>query len=63
MSSGGYCTLIRIDDKGIKILTPGQIAAHSSQGTILTSDGDIIIDCENLVLQGRLVQKETGGSI
>jgi hypothetical protein len=63
MSSGGYCTLLRFDDHGIKILTPGQVAIHSAQGTLLTSDGDIDIECENLVLQGRLVQKETGGSI
>jgi hypothetical protein len=62
-NSGLRCTLLRIDDDGIKILSPGGIAIHASGDMRLTSDSDIAIDCETLTLQGRFVSKVSGGSI
>lgn len=56
-NSGLRVTMIRIDDEGIKIMSPGNVAIHSGQNLRLTADGDIGIECENLTLQNRLVDK------
>lgn len=56
-------TMIRIDKNGIQILSPAFIKLHASQGIKMTSDADISIESESLTLQGRLVQKQFGGSI
>jgi len=61
--NNGYTHIIRIDPKGIVIMTPGRMALHSEQGTTISSDGDIDIDCETLTLQGRGVKKVLTGSI
>jgi phage gp45-like len=62
-NSGLRATMIRIDDEGVKILTPGNLSIHSGQDLRITADGDIAIDCETLTLQNRMVMKEFGGSI
>lgn len=61
--NGGFVHMIRFDSKGIVISTPGRMALHSGQGTTISSDADIQIDCETLTLQNRGVQKVFGGSI
>lgn len=62
-NSGMRVTMIRIDDEGIKIMTPSNLQIHSGQSMSISSDADIKIECENLVVQGRLVLKDFGGSI
>lgn len=62
-NSGLRVTMIRIDDQGVKILTPGNLSIHAGQDLRITADGDIAIDCETLTLQNRMVLKEFGGSI
>ncbi len=62
-NSGMRATMIRIDDEGVKILTPSNLAIHSGQNMRITADADIEIECETLTLQGRMVLKEFGGSI
>lgn len=62
-NNGLRTTLIRIDDEGIKILTPSDVAIHAGQNMRISADADIAIECETLTVQGRLVLKEFGGSI
>lgn len=61
--NGGYTHMIRVDGNGITIMSPGAIGIHSEQALTLSCDGNIDIDCENLTVQGRLVNKIFGGSI
>lgn len=61
-NSGLRATLIRIDDQGIKILTPGNLAIHSAGDMRITSDTDIAIVAETLSLNDRMVLR-TGPSI
>lgn len=61
--SGGFTHIIRIDSTGIVIMTPGRMGIHGAQGLTLSSDGDMVIDCENLTIQQRGVKKVFGGSI
>lgn len=63
LNSGGRATLIRIDDNGISIMSPGNIAVHAGQNMKLTADADIEIEAESVIIQKRLVSKGTGGSI
>jgi hypothetical protein len=63
INDGGRVTMIRIDNEGVKIMTPGNLQIHAGQGMYISSDKDIKIDCETLTLQGRMVLKELGGSI
>lgn len=62
-NSGLRCTWFRIDDDGVKLLTPGGLSIHSQGDMRITSDSDIAIECETLTLQNRMVIKEFGGSI
>lgn len=61
--NGGFTHMIRVDNAGITIMSPGAIGIHSEQSLTLSCDGNIDIDCENLTVQGRLVNKVLGGSI
>jgi hypothetical protein len=61
--NGGFTHIIRVDSQGIVIMSPGRIGIHSEQALTLSCDGNIDIDCENLTVQGRLVNKILGGSI
>jgi recombinational DNA repair protein RecT len=63
MTSGGFCHMIRCDDNGITIMTPNALKIHATGNMTLTSDQNISIECENLKLQNRVVNKESGGSI
>lgn len=61
--SGGFCHIVRIDSQGIVIMSPGRVGIHGAQGLTLSSDGDMVIDCETLTIQQRGVKKVFGGSI
>lgn len=61
--SGGFTHIIRIDSMGIVIMSPGRIGIHSGQSLTLSSDGNMEIDCESLIIQQRGVKKVFGGSI
>lgn len=59
----GFTHMIRVDQQGIVIMTPGRMGIHAGQGLTLSSDGDMVIDCETLTVQQRAVKKVFGGSI
>lgn len=59
---GGQTHMIRVDQKGMLLMSPGRIGIHAGQGMTLTSDGDIEIDCEQLTMQQRAHKKVLGGS-
>jgi hypothetical protein len=59
---GGQTHLIRVDQMGMLLMSPGRIGIHAGQGMTLTSDGDIEIDCEQLTMQQRAHKKVFGGS-
>jgi len=63
VSSGSYTHIIRIDDSGITVMTPGSLKIHSKGDLSITSDSNMNIESENLYIQGRLVKKTFGGSI
>lgn len=63
MNAGGHVHMFRIDNNGVTLMTPGNLSIHSVGSIKMTSDADIGIECETLSLQGRLVLKESGGSI
>lgn len=60
--NNGFVHMLRVDSQGLIIMTPGRIGIHAGQGMSLTSDGDIEIDCETLIMQGRAHKKVLGGS-
>lgn len=61
--NGGFTHMIRVDSMGIVIMTPGRLGIHAEQALQISCDGNIDIDCENLTVQGRYVNKVLGGSI
>lgn len=64
LNKGGRATLIRVDENGtVSIMAPGNIAVHSNKDLKLSADGNVEIDAEGVIIQGRPVNKETGGSI
>jgi hypothetical protein len=62
ISSGGRATLLRIDDQGVKIMTPGRMEIVSAKDMNIISSAKIHIEGEEVVIQNRLHQKEFGGS-
>ncbi len=63
VSAGGYTNMIRVDKNGITVMSPGNISIHAKGNLKMSSDANIEVDCESLILQGRLVKKTFGGSI
>jgi hypothetical protein len=63
INSGGQVHIIRIDDMGVTIATPGDMNFHAGHDMNLTADGNINVQCETLTLQDRMVLKEFGNSI
>jgi hypothetical protein len=61
--SGGFVHMIRIDSLGMVLMSPGRVGIHAGQGLTLSSDGDMVIDCETLTVQQRGVKKVFGGSL
>ena len=60
---GGYVNMIRVDQNGITIMSPGNIQMHSKGNMTLTADGNMTLDAASLTVQQRLVLKASGGSI
>ena len=63
LTDGGYTHIIRIDNSGIKIMTPSFLQIHSSQGIKVSTDGTMDLQAEVMTLQERMVLKGSGGSI
>lgn len=63
ITDGGYAHMIRIDNDGLKIMTPSFLQIHASQGMKITSDASIDIQAEIVTIQERAVMKGFGGSI
>jgi hypothetical protein len=53
MTNGGYCHMIRCDDKGVTIMSPGSLAFHAKGEMILTSDTSIKIEAPTVAVQQR----------
>jgi hypothetical protein len=53
MTNGGYTHMIRCDDQGISIMSPGRLAFHAKGELILTSDTSIKIEAPNCKIQER----------
>jgi hypothetical protein len=62
-SGGGYVHMIRADQNGITVMSPGNIILHSKGNMTLTADGNMTIDAASLIVQQRFVLKDSGGSI
>lgn len=62
-SGGGYVNMIRVDQNGITVMSPGNIQIHSKGNLTLTADGNMTLDAASLTVQQRLVLKDSGGSI
>lgn len=63
MTAGGYSHMIRFDNLGFTLMTPGNMAIHAKGNMKLSSDANIEIDCGSLVIQERQVLKGFGGSV
>ena len=55
--------MIRADQHGITILTPGNVAIHAKGDMALTADGNMTLDAATMTIQQRGVLKDFGGSI
>lgn len=62
LHDGATATMLRIDNSGISILTPGNLDINAN-GNISITGAQLEIDVENCVIQGRAVKKELAGSI
>lgn len=62
LGKGGFCHMIRVDDNGITIMTPGNLGIHSKGDMTLTSDRNIRIECTTLIMQERMHLKGHGGT-
>lgn len=61
--NNGFATIFRIDPTGgVTVMCPGNISMHAGQNMILSADGQIELDAEVLVMQGRKHKKGIGGS-
>jgi hypothetical protein len=63
LGDGGFCHMIRCDNNGITIMTPGNLAVHSKADMVLSSDHNIRIEAATVIIQERAVMKGFGGSI
>lgn len=63
LGNGGYCHMIRIDDNGVTIMTPGNMIIHAKGALELTSDQSIRMEAPNVTIQRRLVINAPVGSI
>jgi hypothetical protein len=62
-TGGGYVNMIRVDQNGITIMSPGNISVHSKGNMTLTADGNMTLDAASMTIQQRFVLKDSGGSI
>ena len=62
-TSGGFATMIRIDDTGVSIMTPQSMKIHANQDLILRSNSRVYIEGEDVLIQKRQVLKLPGITI
>lgn len=60
---GNMAHMIRIDESGIKILTPGNLSIHSQANIKITSNSSIDLNAETVTIQNRAVDKFSANSI
>lgn len=57
LTSGNTTHMLRFDNTGVTLMTPGTLAIHSSGNMKISSDGNLDIECEQLTVQERVVFK------
>jgi hypothetical protein len=62
-TSGGFVHMIRCDNNGVTLMTPGNLAVHAKGNMKFSSDSNMEFDAETITMQGRMVNKIFGGSI
>jgi len=62
-TSGGYVHMVRCDNNGITIMTPGNLAVHAKGNMKFSSDSNMEFEAETVTIQNRVVNKIFGGSI
>lgn len=60
---GYQATMLRISKEGIEVMTAGRMKFHSNGDMIIKSDSTMTLEAENLIANGRMILKESGGSI
>ncbi len=55
LGKGGYCHMIRCDDNGVTIMTPGAMRIHSGGDMVIGSDKDVRIEAAQVIIQERPV--------
>jgi hypothetical protein len=53
LTDGGACHMIRCDNKGITIISPGNVAIHANGKLELTSNTEIRLDAPTISVHGR----------
>jgi hypothetical protein len=59
-SASGEMTVIRVDNGGVQVTTPGRIVFYSAQDMLFRSQGKIEFDADELVMNTRRVTKDPG---
>jgi len=59
-NNGGFATMIRIDDNGVTLMTPGNLNIYAKQEIKMTATS-IDIEADNCTIMGRQVIKGNGG--
>ena len=63
-NSNKEMTILRIDNEGVSITTPGRIVAYANQDILLRSGATMHLEAETLILQGReVLRNPTSGPI
>lgn len=63
LNSGGRAHMIRVDDNGITLLTPGNLAIHANGDVKFSTNGNMSLEAKHLYIQNREVLIGFGGSI
>ena len=63
LGNGGYCHMIRCDDNGVTIITPGNMALHAKGEMSISSDRIVNIVAPAVVIQQRPVLNAPIGSM
>lgn len=63
VTSGGFATMVRIDDSGVTVMTPQRLVMHSNQDMVFRSNSRIYIEGEEVLINKRQVKKLPGTSI
>lgn len=60
-TDGIFAHLIRLDNNGISIMSPGNIMIHSKKNLKITAGGDLAIEAETVTINERMVYKQGDG--